>query len=64
MFSREDFHAYFEDIEAAFTKHIVLLTDILNEVSDNAVRNKLYAIAQDDIAVFENARAQKERFQD
>ncbi len=64
MFSNKDYRAYFQDIEDIFAKQIVLLTDILNEVSDPAVRSKLFAISLDDSGIFDDILVQKVKFED
>jgi hypothetical protein len=64
MFSKKDYQSYFQDLESILSKQIVLLTDILNEVSDKSVHSKLYAISLDDSGIFDDIRAQKARFED
>lgn len=64
MFSKKDYQSYFQDLESILSKQIVLLTDILNEVSDQSVRSRLYAIALDDSGIFDDVLVQKEKFED
>lgn len=63
MFSKEDYQNYFRDLEDVFSKQIILLTDILNEVSDQAVHSKLYAISLDDGGIFDDILIQKVKFE-
>ena len=64
MFSKKDYLSYFQDLEDIFSRDIVLLTDILNEISDHAVHSKLYAISLDDSGIFDGILVQKAKFED
>ena len=64
MFSKKDYLSYFEDLEGIFFRDIVLLTDILYEISDHAIHSKLYAISLDDIRIFDEILGQKEKFEE
>ena len=64
MFSKKDYQGYYQDLEGILSKQIVLLTDILSEVSDRAVHSKLYAISLDDSGIFDDILVQKEKFED
>lgn len=54
MFSKKDYQGYLKEIDGILSKQVVLLTDVLNEVSDQAIYSRLYAIAEDDMRIFEN----------
>lgn len=64
MFSKKDYQSYYQDLEGILSKQIVLLTDILNEVSDPAVHSKLFAISLDDSGIFDDIQVQKAKFED
>lgn len=64
MFSKKDYLSYFEDLESIFSKDIVLLTDMLYEISDHAIHSKFFAISLDDIRIFDEIQGQKEKFKE
>ena len=64
MFSNKDYQNYFQVLEDILSKQILLLTDILSEVSEPAVHSKLFAISLDDSAIFDDILIQKMKFED
>jgi hypothetical protein len=62
MFSNNDYKGYFQEIENILTKTLVIYTDVLNEVEDKSIKNKLNVIASENMETFEFVQAQKEKF--
>ena len=62
MFSKSDYYNYFDELEDQLKRAIVIYTDLLNELSDKSVRNKLYAMAQDNMDTFRFIKIQKDKF--
>ena len=62
MFTKEDFARYFEGLEGMFKETLVIYTDLLNEVGDQAIRNKLYTLAAEEMEAFKFVKEHKERF--
>ena len=62
MFSKSDYYNYFNELEDQLRKAIVIYTDLLNDLSDKSIRNKLYAMAQDNMDTFSFIKAQKDNF--
>jgi len=62
MFTKEDYISYFEEIEEMLKKGLVIYTDLLNELGNNAIRNKLYVIASEDMDAFKFIKEEKEKF--
>ena len=58
MFTKDDYISYFSELEATLKKILTIYTDLLNELSDQAIRNTLYAIASENIETFKFIKAQ------
>ncbi len=52
MFTKDDYINYFNEIEGIFKNNLEIYTDLLNELSDHAIRNKLFMLAEEDIDTF------------
>jgi formiminotetrahydrofolate cyclodeaminase len=52
MFTKDDYINYFNEIEGIFKKNLEIYTDLLNELSDQAIRNKLFMLAEEDMETF------------
>lgn len=62
MFTKEDYSSYFNELEEMFKKTLVIYTDLLNELSDNAIRSKLFMLAAEDNDVFNFVTETKEKY--
>ena len=62
MFTKDDYISYFSELEGTLKKILTIYTDLLNELGDQAIRNKLYAIATENIEAFKFIKEQKEKF--
>ena len=62
MFTKDDYARYFSELEAVLKEAMVIYTDLLNELGDQAIRNKLYTLAAEDMEAFKFIKAQKEKF--
>ena len=60
MFTDDDYRAYFNELESIFRKTLVIYTDLLNEIGDQSIRNKLFAIAAESMDAFRFVREEKE----
>ncbi|MDD4183406.1 MAG: hypothetical protein PHT53_06270 [Candidatus Omnitrophica bacterium] len=52
MFTKEDYTNYFNELEETFKKSLVIYTDLLNDLSDAAIRSKLFMLASEDNDAF------------
>jgi formiminotetrahydrofolate cyclodeaminase len=52
MFTKEDYANYFNELEEIFRKSLVIYTDLLNDISDAAIRSKLFMLASEDNDAF------------
>lgn len=62
MFTKEDYVNYFSDLEDILKKTLVIYTDLLNELGDQSIRNKLYALASENMEAFKFIKTQKDKF--
>ncbi|MFA5270816.1 MAG: hypothetical protein WC412_00550 [Candidatus Omnitrophota bacterium] len=53
MFTKEDYTNYFNELEDIFRKTLVIYTDLLNDLSDQAIRSKLFMLATEDTDAFD-----------
>ncbi|MBI4432148.1 MAG: hypothetical protein HY592_01515 [Candidatus Omnitrophica bacterium] len=61
MFSEDDFKGYFQETEDVIKKTLVFYTDLLNEVQDRAVRNKLLPLMTENVEMFRWLKKKKEK---
>ena len=61
MFTKDDFKNYFEEIEDLFRKTLVVYTDLLNEVHDQSIRNKLLPLMTENMEAFRRTREKREK---
>ena len=61
MFTKDDFKNYFEEIEDLFRKTLVVYTDLLNEVHDQSIRNKLLPLMTENMEAFRRTREKMEK---
>jgi len=52
MFTNDDYINYFNEIEDIFKNTIVIYTDLVNEISDQAIRNRLLVLASENMDIF------------
>ena len=62
MFTNEDYRNYFSELENIYKKGLTIYTDLINELSDNSVRSKLYPIMSDCLEAFKTIQKHKEKF--
>ena len=62
MFTKEDYVSYFEEVEGILRKSLVIYTDLLNDLGNEAIRNKLYAASTESMETFKFMKREKEKF--
>ncbi len=62
MFTKDDYANYFNELEEIFRKTLVVYTDLLNELSDGAIRSKLFMLAAEDNDAFNFMADTKEKY--
>ena len=62
MFTKKDYLNYFDEAASLLAEAITVYTDLLTEVKDEAIRNKLYPLAAEDMDAFRFLKKQRERF--
>ncbi len=62
MFSKEDYHSYFEEAEKVLRDTIELYTDLLNDLSTKAIHNKIHSLAAENMEAFKIIRDKKKSF--
>jgi hypothetical protein len=62
MFTDEDYRNYFDELENISKEALTVYTDTVNELSNNAIRSKLYPIVSDSIETFRFIKMCKEKF--
>jgi formiminotetrahydrofolate cyclodeaminase len=62
MFTKEDYANYFAELEAIYKKSLVIYTDLLNELQDQSIRNKLYALATENMEAYNFITQTKAKF--
>lgn len=62
MFTKDDYKNYFEEISDIFKDMLVNYTDLVNELNDRAIRNKISVLMAEDMQGFKFIKDQKEKF--
>jgi len=62
MFTKEDYLNYFNELEMMLKKSLVIYTDLLNELSDQSIANKLHALATEEMDIFKSVSEIKKKF--
>ena len=62
MFTDQDYRNYFDELENIVKKALTIYTDLLNEIGDQSVRNKLHPLTLESSDAFKFIRTQKEKF--
>ncbi|MFA6078840.1 MAG: hypothetical protein WC779_03750 [Candidatus Omnitrophota bacterium] len=52
MFTKDDYANYFAELESVFRNNLEIYTDLLNDLSDQAIRSKLFMLAEEDMDTF------------
>jgi hypothetical protein len=62
MFSKQDYANYFGDLELIFKKTLEIYTDLINEISDQSIRNKLLMLAEENMDAFNFLNQTKNKY--
>ena len=62
MFTEQDYRNYFGELENIFKKALTIYTDLLNEIGDQSIRNKLYPPTLENSEAFKFIKTHKEEF--
>ncbi len=62
MFTDEDYRAYFSELETIFKNSLIIYTDLLNALSDQSIRSKLYTIVTENMESYRLIKTHKEQF--
>jgi len=62
MLTDKDYQNYFTELEDIYKKMLLIHTDLINELVDQSIRNKLYAMVSEDEASFKAIKAFKSEF--
>jgi hypothetical protein len=62
MFTKNDYKKYFDEMLDIMKELLVNYTDLVNETSDRAISNKIFALMSEDAETFKFIKAQKEKF--
>ncbi|MCF7874920.1 MAG: hypothetical protein K9L87_05455 [Candidatus Omnitrophica bacterium] len=62
MFTKEDYLNYFDQLADIYRDSISIYTDLLNDLQDKAIRNKLLMAASENMEAFRFIREEKKKF--
>jgi len=62
MFTNDDYKKYFSELETIFKKSLTIYTDLLNEISDQSLRSKLYAVTMENTEAYKKIKEYKKKF--
>lgn len=62
MLTNKDYQNYFIELEDIYKKMLLIYTDLINELVDQSVRNKLYAMVSEDETSFKVIREFRNKF--
>jgi hypothetical protein len=62
MFLKEDYIGYFEELERAYGRMVVLYTDVMSRIDDRAIKNRLLAMTKNNMNAFRYIKSIKEKF--
>ena len=62
MFTNSDYAEYFGEVENLLKDCVVIYTDLLNELNDNALKSKIEPMALESMGNFRAIKRQKEKF--
>lgn len=62
MFTKEDYLIYFDQLADIYKNSINIYTDLLNGLQDKAIRNKLLAVASENMEAFRFTKEEKTKF--
>ncbi len=61
MFSKEDYRDYLQELQNFYRENLLVYTDLLNELDDQALRSSLLPIAEEDMEAFDFIEALREK---
>jgi hypothetical protein len=62
MFTNSDYAEYFGEIESLMKDCVIIYTDLLNELNDNALKSKIEPMALESMENFRFIKTRKEKF--
>ena len=62
MLTDKDYQNYFTELEDMYKKMLLISTDLINELIDQSIRNKLYVMVSEDEASFKAVKEFKSKF--
>ncbi|MDD5439516.1 MAG: hypothetical protein PHS37_04955 [Candidatus Omnitrophica bacterium] len=62
MFTNDDYRNYFGELEDVCKKSLEVYTDLLNQLSDQSMRNKLFMLAAEDMDSFNFIAETKKKY--
>jgi predicted O-methyltransferase YrrM len=62
MFTKEDYLNYFDELLDLLQQTLVIYTDVLNDIKDEAIRSKLSAVTSETMEAFRFIKEQKSIF--
>jgi hypothetical protein len=62
MFTKEDYLNYFDQLADIYRDSISIYTDLLNDLQDKAIRNKLLMAASENMEAFRFIREERKKF--
>ena len=62
MFTKEDYQLYFDELQDIYKQTLVIYTDLLNELSDGSIKNKLLSMSSENMDVFNFIKNSREKF--
>lgn len=62
MFTKNDYQGYFKELEDIYKRSLIIYTDLLNELSDGAIKNKLLSMSTENMDAFRFVNECKGKF--
>ena len=62
MFTKDDYIKYFDEILTVMKETLLNHTDLVNELNDRAIHNKLSVLMGEDMETFNFIKTQKQKF--
>ncbi|MFA6636687.1 MAG: hypothetical protein WCV56_06260 [Candidatus Omnitrophota bacterium] len=62
MFTNSDYAEYFGETEDLMKDCVIIYTDLLNELNDNALKSKIEPMASESMENFRFIKTRKEKF--
>jgi len=61
MFTKDDYISYFEELETQLKETLVIYTDLLNEINDRSIRNKIMPISSENMQMYRYIKSLKDK---